>query len=100
MVADFRDTLQLRLLIHMKDSLGRNSKSQYIKVQDALGRKLYVCKDMDDFDKDVEKALLNTRGWVLQERALSRRTIHFSANHTYWECGRGVHCENLTTLQR
>ena len=36
----------------------------------------------------------------LQERALSRRTIHFTTKHTYWECGEGVFCENLNALQR
>jgi hypothetical protein len=61
---------------------------------------LYVCEDVEDFDNDVENAVLNTRGWVLQERVLSCRTIHFSKNHTYWECGEGVHCENLTRLER
>lgn len=35
----------------------------------------------------------------MQERVLSRRTIHFSANQTYFECGTGVYCENLTRLE-
>jgi hypothetical protein len=42
--------------------------------------------------------VLNRRGWVLQERALSRRIIHFTATQTYWECGKGVHCESLTRM--
>ena len=29
---------------------------------------------------------LNKRGWVLQERLFSRRTIHFAADQIYWEC--------------
>ena len=56
----------------------------------------YVCKAIDDFDKHVDKRELNTRAWVLQERALSRRTIHFAEEQTYWECGMGVRCETLT----
>jgi hypothetical protein len=74
--------------------------SEYMHVQDVSGRQFYVCADIDDFDNDVGKARLNTRAWVMQERILARRTIHFSNNQTYWECGDGVYCENLTRLQR
>lgn len=79
--------------------LKRNVSSEYVFVQDASGRRFYVCGDIDDFENDVEKAQLNTRAWVMQERVLSRRTIHFTANQTYWECGEGVYCENLTRLE-
>ncbi|RII24870.1 hypothetical protein CUC08_Gglean005685 [Alternaria sp. MG1] len=54
---------------------------------------------MDDFEKDVEQAGLNKRAWVMQERVLAKRTIHFSANQTYWECGEGVYCEDLTIMK-
>jgi len=81
--------------------LKRNAtaNSEYVHAQDALGCQFYVCTDLDDFDNDVEKAQLNKRAWVLQERVLSRRTIHFSANQTYWECGEGIYSENLTKLE-
>lgn len=72
----------------------------YIHVQHSSGNRFYISAGRDDFDNDVEKALLNTRAWVLQERVLSRRTIHFSANQVYWECGEGVYCENFTRLER
>ncbi|KAI0000236.1 HET-domain-containing protein [Xylariaceae sp. FL0662B] len=61
--------------------------------------KIYLCQAIDNFHDDVERAVLNTRGWVLQERALSRRTIHFTSNQVYWECGKGVHCETLARLR-
>ena len=80
--------------------LDRNVSSEYVYVQDTSGRRFYVCADIDDFDNDVEKARLNTRAWVMQERVLSSRTIHFSANQTYFECGEGVYCENLTRMER
>ncbi|KAI0858191.1 hypothetical protein F4860DRAFT_505517 [Xylaria cubensis] len=38
----------------------------------------FVCETIDDFFRDVEQSELNQRGWVLQERALSRRTIYFT----------------------
>ncbi|KAJ8133364.1 hypothetical protein O1611_g265 [Lasiodiplodia mahajangana] len=60
---------------------------------------LYVCPHIDDFHRDVELGPLNSRGWVLQERALSRRTIFYTSTQVYWECGAGVHCETLARLQ-
>lgn len=54
---------------------------------------------IDDFQRDVNEADLNRRGWVLQERALSHRTIHFTATQAYWECGHGIRCETLTNMQ-
>jgi len=43
---------------------------------------------------------MNKRGWVLQERALACRTIYFTAQQTYWECGGGVRCETLTKMSK
>jgi hypothetical protein len=60
----------------------------------------YVCEAIDNFRSDVELGQLNKRGWVFQERALSRRTIYFAENQVYWECGKGVHCETLTKLSK
>jgi hypothetical protein len=77
-----------------------NTNSEYLYVQDDLGRTVHVCSDLANFDRDVEGALLNTRAWVMQERFLSSRTIHFGANQMYWECGKGVYCEDLTQLTR
>jgi hypothetical protein len=73
-----------------------NPRSQYIQIQDIKGRRVDDC----DFDKDVDEGPLNKRAWVLQERVLSRRTIHISAEQTYWECGKGVRCDNFTRLKR
>ncbi|TGJ86726.1 hypothetical protein E0Z10_g2075 [Xylaria hypoxylon] len=67
---------------------------------------LYICEAIDDFHSHVDLAELNHRGWVFQERALSRRTIHFAAKQTYWECGGDnsgsggeVRCETLAQMQ-
>ncbi|KAJ2990541.1 hypothetical protein NUW58_g2897 [Xylaria curta] len=67
-----------------------------VATTDAL---LYIAEAIDDFQTDVEDGVLNTRAWVLQERALSRRTIHFTSAQIYWECGKGVHCETLAQLR-
>jgi hypothetical protein len=80
--------------------LKQKDSSKYIRIQDASGRRFFVCDDIDDFENDVEKAKINTRAWVMQERVLSRRIIHFAANQIYWECGQRVYCQNLTILQQ
>ncbi|KAF5560460.1 CAMK CAMK1 kinase [Fusarium napiforme] len=59
---------------------------------------VYVCEAIDNFQHDVIEGALNKRGWVLQERALAPRTIYFTENQTYWECGHGVRCETLARL--
>lgn len=69
-----------------------------VTVETPTGR-LYFCKTIDNFHDDVEQSVLNSRGWVLQERALSQRTLHFTANQIYFECGQAVHCETLTKLR-
>ncbi len=64
------------------------------------GAPYYVCEAIDDFRLHVDQSELNKRGWVLQERALARRTIYFTENQTYWECGQGVRCETLAKMKR
>ncbi|OCL01472.1 HET-domain-containing protein, partial [Glonium stellatum] len=44
------------------------------------------------WEKMVCQAQLNQRGWVLQERVLSSRTIHF-ASQLFWECCEFQACE-------
>ncbi|KAI1313731.1 HET-domain-containing protein [Xylaria venustula] len=58
----------------------------------------YICENIDNFSGDVLEGSLNTRGWVLQERALARRTIFFTERQAYFECGKGVRCQSLTTM--
>ncbi|KAK0701290.1 heterokaryon incompatibility protein-domain-containing protein [Lasiosphaeris hirsuta] len=78
--------------------LKRNASSKHVYIQDDLGRRAYICNTVADFDHEVEKAQLNTRAWVLQERMLSRRTIHFGSHQMYFECGEAVYCEDLTRM--
>ena len=80
--------------------LDRKVSPEHLYVQDTSGQRSYICAVTDDFGVDVDKAELNTRAWVMQERVLSRRSVHFSANQMYWECGQGVYCENLTAMKR
>ncbi|KAK2597333.1 hypothetical protein QQS21_006029 [Conoideocrella luteorostrata] len=46
------------------------------------------------FYQNVIQAHLNKRGWVFQERLLSRRTLHFASDQVYWECGQRIVSED------
>ncbi|KAH9879714.1 hypothetical protein IAQ61_001533 [Plenodomus lingam] len=59
----------------------------------------YLSSVTNDFERDVLQSPLNRRGWVLQERALARRTIFFTRNQMYFECGDGIRCETLAKLK-
>ncbi|KAF4448953.1 hypothetical protein F53441_7722 [Fusarium austroafricanum] len=78
--------------------LGDREERAVIGIQTPKGP-IYLAETIDNFQKHVEQGILNTRGWVFQERALSRRTIHFTSTQVYWECGQGIHCETLAQLR-
>lgn len=42
----------------------------------------------------VEFSPLSRRGWVMQERMLARRTVHFLEHQVFFECRRGVYSED------
>jgi hypothetical protein len=42
--------------------------------------------DLDSWQRGVEDAPLTRRGWVVQERALAPRTVHFGKEELFWEC--------------
>ena len=64
------------------------------------GSPVFVAEDIENFQRDVLEGHLNKRAWVLQERALARRTIYFTETQIYWECGDGIRCETLTKLRK
>ena len=51
------------------------------------------CLNKDVWADGVIKAPLNQRAWVVQERLLSRRVLHFGAQQVYWECHELDACE-------
>lgn len=76
------------------------SSRPFITIQSESGGIGYICKYIDNFQRDVDEGTLNSRGWTLQERALARRTIFFTKGQAYFECGRGIHCESLMKLSK
>jgi hypothetical protein len=78
----------------------KSSENEYVTFQQRNNTAYYVSRFLDDFNNDVLQGPLNQRGWVLQERALARRTIYFTDKQTYWECGDGVRCETLTKMNK
>ena len=49
--------------------------------------------DQDLWDNEMNRAPLNRRGWVMQERWLSPRVLHYGRNQLLWECGELDACE-------
>jgi hypothetical protein len=80
--------------------LGPRPTRSYVTFHRGGEKPFYVSKTIDNFNKDVIEGSLNKRGWVLQERALARRTIYFTENQTYFECGDGIRCQTLTKMRK
>ncbi|TXB97036.1 hypothetical protein FocTR4_00011158 [Fusarium oxysporum f. sp. cubense] len=74
-------------------------KRKFVTIEQGRAPPLYVCEAIDNFGGHILEGALNRRGWVLQERALARRTVYFADAQTYFECGEGVRCETLTKMQ-
>ena len=79
--------------------LGPHLTHRPIAVEDVSGRKIYIAGSISNFEYDIGRAPLNQRSWVLQERVLSRRIIHFTARYTYWQCGKRVRCDDFTRTE-
>ena len=55
----------------------------------------YYCWDDTLWSESVLQAPLNNRGWVLQERLLSPRILHFCADQVFWQCKHHLACETF-----
>jgi hypothetical protein len=43
---------------------------------------------------EIDQSVTNSRAWVLQERLLSQRIVHFARQQIFWECQTTVHAES------
>jgi hypothetical protein len=50
-----------------------------------LERKQYTCTDRTFWERNINFAPLLDRGWVLQERILAPRILHFAEEQLFWE---------------
>ena len=68
------------------------------EVPDPLGDickgTLYDCAPLFMHKRCVSESPLGKRAWVLQERILSRRSLHFSSQ-LFWECKETTACETF-----
>lgn len=46
------------------------------------------------FPTNIETSYLSDRGWIFQERVLSRRILHFGKDQMFWECNDGSFAED------
>lgn len=87
---------------HFSGFLKQRNRRSYVGLcREGKGETpFYVCESIDNFKDHVLDGELNSRGWVLQEHALARRTLFFTEHQTYFECGKGVRCETSTNLSK
>lgn len=57
--------------------------------------KMYSISPQYIYDYEMKEAPLNNRGWVVQERYLSRRQLAFTKSQVYWECKELAASEHL-----
>ncbi|PQE20226.1 heterokaryon incompatibility protein [Rutstroemia sp. NJR-2017a BBW] len=53
----------------------------------------YHCVSPNMYKKSMLEAPLMQRAWVVQERLLSSRTVHFTSTQVFWECDDKTLCE-------
>jgi hypothetical protein len=57
--------------------------------------KAYEVNEILFLGRQLMSAPLNKRAWVLQERLLAPRVLHFGSSQLFWECRNGVLCERF-----
>jgi hypothetical protein len=56
-------------------------------------RQLFYLSDVEVWSESFAGSPLNVRAWVLQERLLSPRVLHFDSDQLVWECNEMIACE-------
>ncbi|KAK4167805.1 heterokaryon incompatibility protein-domain-containing protein [Cladorrhinum sp. PSN259] len=61
----------------------------------------FKASQFSSFQADLEtRSHLSDRGWIFQERVLSRRILHFAQSQLYWECNEGTFGEDGYVVQK
>lgn len=76
--------------------LFKNTDSSFNARAKLDGREMtYQCVPVSLYRDSMTWAPLCRRGWVLQERILAPRTIHFTKSQLFWECNEVAACESF-----
>ncbi|PMD47672.1 HET-domain-containing protein, partial [Hyaloscypha variabilis F] len=81
-------------LFHRSKSFKTQPCIMYASAEDKTSFS-FICRPYDAWGTSIETSPLGTRGWVLQERLLSPRIIHFASDQLFWECCQGYDAEIL-----
>ncbi|KAG4287357.1 hypothetical protein FPRO06_05009 [Fusarium proliferatum] len=70
-------------------------KIRELNLEDKTGFEVgpWVLYKDSSWKDEIENTPLNTRGWVVQERFLAPRIVHFTKSQMYWECLETTVCE-------
>lgn len=69
----------------------------YIKIPASDGFLVYGCVNTNAFKREILHSPLNSRAWVLQERLLSPRILHFSDLQVWWTCNETILSESYAS---
>jgi len=94
--------LNIQEIVH-KLQQANSTKSTPVKktrqkngAKDADAPKKYTILDLDFWETAVDQAPVNRRGWVLQERLIAPRVLHFCHDQIAWECWEKDYIESRT----
>ena len=62
---------------------------------DGLPLQRYLITDVFTWEANVSNAPLLKRAWIVQERILAPRILHFGTHQIFWECNELAACESL-----
>ncbi|KAN0096563.1 HET domain containing protein [Hyaloscypha variabilis] len=63
------------------------------KISTIHGDTSCICVPRNLYRDSISSSPLAQRGWVVQERLLAPRTVHFTSRQVFWECNSCVSCE-------
>ena len=66
----------------------------YINIPTSNGLLVYGFVNISAFEREILRSPLNRRAWVLQERLIAPRTLHFSDLQIWWTCQEAILSES------
>ncbi|KAM0312307.1 hypothetical protein ACHAO8_006431 [Botrytis cinerea] len=72
----------------------RYTETAKVSVKTNHQKQIYRIEDIDLYENNIVLAALTRRAWVVQERILAPRTLHFTRSQLFWECRTNQACES------